>query len=94
MKFPKAFDYWGGATDLARAIGLQPGAIYTWRYNDSVPKRYEAQVRKLVATMKEPVAVKREPTEGPALEKPEPVKDVKLSDIAALVLRYLLAKGL
>lgn len=83
MKFPKAFDYWGGATDLARAVGLQPGAIYTWRYNDSVPKRYEAQVRKLVAAMKDP-----------ALEKPEPVKDVQLSDIAALVLRYLLAKGL
>lgn len=89
MKFPKAFDYWGGATDLARAVGLQPGAIYTWRYNDSVPKRYEAQVRKIIAAMKD-----TQPSDKTERDKPEPVKDVKLSDIAALVLRYLLAKGL
>ena len=89
MKFPKAFDYWGGATDLARAVGLQPGAIYTWRYNDSVPKRYEAQVRKIIAAMKD-----TQPIEVPVPEKPEPNDEVTLSDIAELVVRYLKARGL
>lgn len=89
MKFPRAFDYRGGAVDLAQAAGVTVHAVYAWRSKNEIPARHVPKVKLAVADRTHSVTVVKQVSEAPAIEKA-----VKLSDIAELVLRYLKAREL
>lgn len=83
MKFPKEYQYHGGQSDLAKAIGVSRAAVGWWQARGEIPK---ARVKEVAAHLKE---LRNAP--NPAAPTGEARK---LSDIVEELLAALKEKGL
>lgn len=80
MKFPKEYQYHGGQSDLAKAIGVSRAAVGWWQARGEIPK---ARIKEVSAHLKE------------LRNAPEPAGEArKLSDIVEELLAALKEKGL
>jgi transposase-like protein len=48
MRLSKAVDYFGSMKALARALGLNPSTVQAWKKFGLVPKKWEADVNRLM----------------------------------------------
>lgn len=82
MKFPKEFDYHGGAVALADALGTEPHRIRNWKRQGKVPGAWQDRVLAQVQARK------------PSAEPKPTVERVRLSDIVVMIADYMRERGM
>jgi len=85
VKYPKEFDYYGGAIALAEMLDVGPGRVRNWKRLGRVSSKYESHVREAVRRFNSPPP---EPEPAPARAQ------ARLSDIADLIADFLRERGL